>query len=207
MTMPPIAYLIPAFVLGALVFSRLGEAVGTMSPRREAILTAVDRVIPGVYPDAKFREMAPGYDPDDPKLPKGFTSCGFMPGYAGGKVGINTRYGLGSIREIGEKTGTWIKPSSGKRPKPGDFFLLGNSAGEILHTGVFKKTSGTDWETADAGQEDRKKGEKGRTAYVKRTWNPEMKTLKTGNVERVLLGWLDVDNYPIPGAKPGQLAA
>lgn len=204
--MSPVLLLIPAFVIGALAFSRIGDVAG-LSPRRDAILKAVDRVIPGVYPDAKFRLMAPGYDPNDPKLPKNFTTCGFMPGYAGNAVGIDTRYGLKSIQDIGEQTGTWVKPSSGKRPKPGDFFLLGNAAGEILHTGVFKKTDGTDWETADAGQEDRQKGEKGRTAYVKRTWNPDAMTLKSGNVERNLLGWLNVDDYPIPGVKSGQLKA
>ena len=206
--MHPAALLIPAFVLGALVFSRLGDSVDSgPSPRRQAILAAVASVVPSSYPDAKFRKMAPGFNPDDPKLPHGFTTCGYLPGFAGGKVGIDTLYGLSSIRDIGKKTGTWIEPSSGKLPKPGDFFLLGNSAGEVLHTGVFTKTDGTDWETADAGQEIRAQGEKGKTAIVKRKWNPDTKTLKTGNLERNLLGWLDVDNYPIPGAKPGQLAA
>jgi hypothetical protein len=158
------------------------------------VLAAVRDVVPSVYGDPRFTMLAPGYRPDDPALPEHFTTCGYLPGYVGSKVGIATRYGLASIRDIARVSGAWVEPSSGLLPLPGDFYLLGDKTGAVLHTGVILDASGSVWQTADAGQGQGKDHQS--AAFVSRTWDPIAMTLGGPAGPRTLLGWMDLDKMP-----------
>jgi hypothetical protein len=176
---------------------------GPLSPRRQRILEAVASVLPAKYGapgelGERFATLAPGYRPDDPKLPPGFTTCAYLPGFAGSKVSINTRYGLASIRDEAKKSNAWVEPSSGKLPRPGDFFVLGKDADTVSHVGVILDASGPTWTTADAGQGSPTEQEAKR---VQRPWDPVAHTLGGPAGPRLLLGWMNVDAMPDPAAK------
>lgn len=176
-----------------------GGLEGPLSRRRVLALASVAEVVPATYPDARFKLMAPSYAPEDPAWrarlqaagvnPDHYTTCGELPRYVGGKIGVNTRGGLASIRDLGMSNGAWVKATGKNRPKPGDFYLLAKDpAGkEIVHTGVIGHATGTIWQTADAGQGAH--GTPQQTAYVTRVYDPSAVTLGG----RSLIGWYDID--------------
>ena len=176
------------------------QAAGPLSARRLAALAAVSAVVPSKYGDARFSELAPSYTPDDPKLPKGFTTCGYLPGYVGGKIGVPTRYGLASIRTEAQKHGAWVEAGGDRRPKPGDFFLIGTASGMIAHTGVIVDAGGSLWKTADAGQGARDKQE---ARFVDRPYDAAAVTLGGPAGPRPLIGWMDIDKMPGGGGLAG----
>lgn len=83
--------------------------------------------------------------------------------------------------------GGWIN-----RPKPGDFYAIGNAAGGIDHVGVIVSASGSTWETADAGQGTLLEQQ---AAYVNREYDSGAVTLGGPLGGRPLAGWLDIDAY------------
>lgn len=179
---------------------RRGGGTGDLTPRRAKALEAIAQVVPSKYGDGRWEDIAPGFDPANPPSAN-FTTCGFLPLAIGKKIGINTRGGLASIREIGEKVGAWVPFDGTRRPKPGDFYLIGDDQGAILHTGIiYSGQEGTQWVTADAGQGTRLAPE---AAFVTRTFDPVAGTLSTTSPihpKAKLLGWLDLDKFPA-GAK------
>lgn len=116
---------------------------GPLSARRKAVLAALDEVVPSKYPEAKFMAIVgPRYDPDDPALPPGFTTCGALPCYIGQILKVARPYcitqgGLEQMRINGRAIGAWIEPNGHNRPQPGD--LYGQGGPDLLiHVGVFR---------------------------------------------------------------------
>lgn len=163
----------------------------SLSPARRKILDAVSAVVPSAYPDARWHELAPLYDPAN--LPAvGYTTCAELPRYALAPVGLNTRGGLSSIRDLGLARSAWVTPSPGVLPQPGDVYMLGDDAGSVLHVGLVVSATPTSWRTADAGQGS---ATAQAAAYLENTYDPATATLTraaTGKARKVL-GWLDID--------------
>lgn len=169
----------------------------TLSGVRRRVLEAVASVVPSAYPSERWHALAPSYDPAHLPVP-GYSTCGELPRFAGATVGVNTRGGLASIRDLGKKVGAWVEGGGDRRPCPADFYLVGNAKGEILHTGIVKSrvvnADGSEtWETADAGQGHHTATDPQRAAYVTRTYDPAAGTLTGSSGPRVLVGWLDVE--------------
>lgn len=188
-----------------------------LSARRKFVLDAISRVVPSQYGDAKFREIAPGYDPDDPNLPPHFTTCGYLPCYVGRMLKVGnciTQGGLEQMRINGRKMGAWVEATGDNLPKPGDLYGIGSEAhggGILVHVGVVIDAKKDQWTTADAGQGTVGAGQ--RAAYVTRP--VDMKTITSGGTGAVyvpgtgwtvngkprnIAGWLDIDK--IQGATP-----
>lgn len=192
---------------GPSVFDNAAE---TLTPIRVQARQAVEQVVPSVYPDQKFRTMAPSFKPEDPAWrealtkigvnPDAYTTCGELPRYVGERLtpAVHTRGGLSSIRDLGLANGAWIVATGKNRPKLGDFYLLAKDAAgkEIVHTGVVIDASGSTWKTADAGQGTDHVHQA--AAYVDRAWDPAAITLGTLNGPHFLAGWYDIDK----GASP-----
>lgn len=177
---------------GAIVLMARRTGLGV---RRERALATVAEVVPSKYGDAKFARLAPGYRPNDPKLPSGFTTCGYLPCFVGRELGAKdeiTQCGLEQARTNGRKYEAWREPGWFSRPKPGDIYGL-EKDGIIVHVGVIVDASGDEWQTADAGQGPRDAQE---AKYVMRAWDPRQGTLGG----RKLAGWIDLDAYPMRGA-------
>jgi hypothetical protein len=160
-----------------------------LSPKRAAVMAFLDEVIPSQYPDAKFKRIAPSYDPDHLPMPN-YTPCGELAARAGAVAGINTRGGLSSIRDIGRANGSWVEAGGGRRPNPGDLYLLGNAQGAVLHTGVIKDANGDVWITGDSGQGDAKHSA---ALFLSRPYDEVAVTLGGPAGPRKLLGWYDID--------------
>lgn len=198
-----------AGVLALMLSRRFGGALEVLSPLRAAALRAVGEVVPSAFPDAKFQQLAPSYKPEDPAWremltkagvdPDRYTTCGELPRYVGDKIGVNTKGGLSSVRDLGLQNGAWTVATGANRPKPGDFYLLAKDpAGrEILHVGVIVDASGSTWKTADAGQGGHPNQA---AAYVDRPYDATAITLGGPAGARYLVGWYDID-------KGGALAA
>ena len=118
-------------------------STGPLNARRRAVLAWLDEVVPSKYPEAKFMAIVgANYDPDDPALPEGFTTCGALPCYIGKKLGITKPYcltqgGLEQMRINGRALKAWIEPNGTNRPKPGD--LYGQGTDILIHVGVFRR--------------------------------------------------------------------
>ena len=166
-----------------------------LSARRRRALEAVARVVPSEYGEAKFAELAPGYSPTDPALPRGFTTCGYLPCYVGRSLGHAqgiTQCGLDQLRINAKRANAWRAPNdSNARPLPGDFYGL-EKDGTIVHVGVIIDASGDVWTTADAGQGSH---EKQAAQFVRRRWDAQSKTLGGPAGQRPLAGWLDLDKF------------
>lgn len=177
---------------GAAPAGGAGGETGPLSPVRQAVVDAVRAVVPSQYPDERWRRLAPLYDPAH--LPSaGYTTCGELPRYALSVVGVNTRGGLASIRDLGRAAGAWVEPAAGVLPRPGDAYLAGNAAGEILHTGIVLAASPDEWTTADAGQGPR---DRQAAAVLENAYDSSTATLTraAGSAPpRVVLGWLDAE--------------
>jgi len=174
-----------SLALGGIVLLWAEHESGELTPVRLKILAELDRLLPASWPDAKFREIAPMYDPAHLPMPN-YTTCGELPRHVGSLVGINTRGALAGIRDMKG----WTPYTTGARPKPGDFLLFGDGKGGVGHIDVAVDTRGSTWRTADAGQGPH---EKQGAAFVDRVWDEDKGTLGGVNGPRPLLGWLDVD--------------
>lgn len=183
--------------------AKSGKA-GPLSAKRKAIIDRFEEVIPSAWPDAKFKRLAPSYQPDDPAWreriiaaganPDTYTTCGEGPRFALEAIGINTHGGLKSVRDEAEKHGAWVVAGGDRRPKPGDAYLLGDrKTGAILHTGIIKDASGTTWKTLDSGQGGHPNQA---AAEVPRPYDAAAVTLGGPAGPRDLLGWMDVGRMP-----------
>jgi hypothetical protein len=91
-------------------------------------------------------------------------------------------------QQYGSKT--WVPFSSGRRPLPGDIYLLAkfDSPGEFQHVGIIVNADGEQWTTADGGQ-----GNGWQSGFVKRRF------YATGQIDGEfgnkawLKGWVDLD--------------
>lgn len=176
---------------------------GGLSALRQRALDVVARYVPSAWPDAKFRALDPGYNPFDPSLPDGYTTCGSLPGRMGVELGDPTgitRWGVEGARIEGEKKGAWVKANGHNRPAPGDIVGLSKvSGGGLVHVGVFIGAQGNDWTTADAGQGTH---DQQRAEYVTRIYDPASITLtRPGGEPRYLAGWINLAAWPFPRAK------
>lgn len=174
----------------------------TLTERRATALARVAEVVPSQYPDAKFRQLAPSYAPNDPAWrkrlsdagvnPDKYTTCGELPRYVGSAIGINTRGGLSSIRDLGIANGAWIVATGTNRPKPGDLYLLSSDAAGkvIVHTGVVVDATGSTWRTGDAGQGSHAAQA---ASYVDRPYDATAVTLGGPSGPHYLVGWYDID--------------
>jgi hypothetical protein len=175
-----------------------------LSNRRRRALEVVDEVVPSRYGDDRFRRLAPGYRAEGEgdtlrtfdgakELPKGFTTCGYLPGFLGSRLGLAkslSSYGTEGLRTNAEGWGAWIKPGEGRLPKPGDAYAIEGANGGIVHVGIFiRQNADGSWHTADAGQGPRHLQE---AAFVDRPYDPNAHTLGG----RTLAGWVDLDTVP-----------
>lgn len=202
-----------AYAVSRFLRREPGATSGPLSPRRQFVLDAIARVVPSQYGDSKFREIAPGYDPDDPALPHGFTTCGYLPCYVGRMLKVAnciTQGGLEQMRTNGRKTGAWVDNDGTKLPRPGDLYAVGSDR-LLVHVGVVINATPTDLTTADAGQGTVGAGQ--RAAYITRPYDPKTRT--AGGVgatyvdgkgwtlrgdARHIAGWIDIDK--VLGATP-----
>lgn len=184
--------------------SRGSSTTGPPSARRLRIVNDIlPSVVPSRYGDARFAKLAPGYRPDDPKLPPGFTTCGYLDLFVGHALGAKdgiTRGGTEQIRTAGKAANAWVEPGGGRLPSPGDLYGIDkiDSAGNryIVHVGVIVDASGPVWRTADAGQGPRNAQE---AQYVDRPYDAANATLGGPAGPRPLAGWINIDKYPIAG--------
>jgi hypothetical protein len=186
-------YLYGGLGLGALLLLSGGAASGV----RRQVLEIVAEVVPSQYGSAAFTKLAPGYEPSNPMVAEGFSTCGYLPTYVGRRLGYRdgiTRSGTYAVRDVGRATGTWIDAGGWHRPSPGDFYAIGNAAGGIDHVGVIIRAPwfGT-WRTADAGQGSLGAGQA--AAYVDRDYDGDAVTIGGPMGHRPLAGWLDVAKY------------
>jgi hypothetical protein len=123
-----------------------------LSRRRRRIL---DAIVPSVVPSASgtptFRKIDASWAPN-----AGYTTCGGLPAYVSGRLGllpaglatrINTGGGLAGMRNAGIATGSWVHNGAmdrrravmaggqPARPKPGDFYLLCSGSQQRHETG------------------------------------------------------------------------
>lgn len=194
-----------AAILGGLVFLFKGKsgalpdgsypppgdnAGAPLSDRRTRALGLVAGVVPSKYGDAKFTQLAPSYKADDPKLPAGFTTCGYLVCYVAAKLGLQgmiTRCGTNGVRDAGKTAGAWVDAGGAARPLPSDFYCIVNDKGGVDHVGVIVDASGPVWKTADAGQGTRGEGQE--ALYVDRPYDANAVTLEG----RKLGGWCNLD--------------
>lgn len=163
---------------------------------RDRVPEILSEVIPSRYGDARFAKLAPGYRPDDPTLPAGFTTCGYLPNFLGHALGVRdgiTRGGVEGVRMIARDKGVWVEAGGTKRPRLGDIYGLSQTRGGILtHVGVIVDASGQPWRSADAGLGARNLQE---ARYVDRVYDPVNVTLGGPAGARPLAGWLDLAAY------------
>jgi len=165
--MPTSTRTLVAIGAGAAVLSAAGVAAakrggldaipandGPLNARRRFVLDVLQELVPSEYPDDKFRAISgDDYDPKDPKLPKGFTTCGMLPFRIGRRLNVTkpwgiTAGGLESMRTNGRALNAWIEPNGKNRPKPGDLYGIGGKD-IIVHVGVFKRRLALERELAD----------------------------------------------------------
>lgn len=81
------------------------------------------------------------------------------------------------------------KPGEGRRPKPGDVYILLRADGTTRHEGVIIDASGDTWRTADGGQ-----GVTGyAVGYTDRTYDAKAGTLSGGKEAGRIDGWIDLE--------------
>ncbi len=227
MNAPTLAAVGVAAVGAGVAVFRLLSGPEKMSARRQFVLAALARVVPAQYGDSRFRAIAPGYDPADPNLPSGFTTCGYLPCYVGRELGVSnciTQGGLEQMRTNGRKEGSWVDATGKNRPRPGDLFGIDSDGPPgkriIVHVGAIVGADGDVWKTADAGQGGMGAGQ--RAEYISRPYDPKTNTLggpgasyipgkgwtirkknySTGQMydaPRYVAGWVDIDR--VQGAK------
>ena len=199
--------------VGAVKLAQRFGGPKPLSARRKFVLDAISQVVPAQYGDAKFTRIAPGYDADDPNLPHGFTTCGYLPCYVGRVLNAPkciTQGGLEQMRTNGRKEGSWVDATGSNRPSPGDLFGIGGPR-LIVHVGVIIDASGDVWKTADAGQGGIGTGQQAK--YLDRPYDAATRTLGGPGAQfvpgkgwtvrgdsRTIAGWIDIDK--VQGATP-----
>ena len=184
-----VSFVVPVIVGVLLLLRRRHIAPGVSV--RSRILSVLSEVVPSAYPDARFRSLAPAYDPTKAPWsePGGPTTCGFLPWWVGNRIGVRiTGGGTYELRDVAKAAGAWIEPGNGRRPSPGDPYAVGNDAGSIDHVGFIVKLNGDDWTTADAGQ-----GPRERQGAAENVRKYDRRTNRLGT--RRLVGWMDVAKY------------
>ena len=208
-----------AFFGGPVVKRAVGAVPDEpLSRLRHRILQICAEVLPCSYkdPDPRkaelFKRIDPSYEPESAEWreriraagadPDKYTDCGAFPGYVadliGAKGGLEKR-GTYAVMLAGQAHGAWIAAGEGRRPKPGDFLVIGTKSGEVSHVDIAISTKGRLWRTADTGQ----RTPDGRMAgdFVERDYDERAGTLSgpkgSNAAPRFLLGWVDIDRYPI----------
>lgn len=203
------------FVTGAIIsVVRWGKGVAPssieLSSRRIQSLAFVAEVVPSKYGDDRFSKLAPGFNATHNAagelvltsgsivLPKGMTTCGYLPCYVGKRFGDPrgiTQCGLEQARKNAIAEGSWVKAGGDARPKPGDIFLVVDRNDVPLHVGIYigMNADGT-WRTADAGQGSHEAQE---AKYLSRTYDPANVTLSSLAGPRKLAGWVDLDKVKL----------
>lgn len=188
--------------MAAFAFSgRSGMPALGFTPIRRRAIQILDELLPAAYPDARFMKIVgPGWTPQG--SPPGSSTCGALPYRVGLILGDPhgiTRGGVPGVETEGQAKGAWVKAARGRRPKPGDIYLLAYPDGRIAHTGIIVDASGDVWTTADAGQGPALSP---RAERVRRQWDGDALTLtREDNAQtRVLVGWIDLDRWPFPSA-------
>ncbi len=179
---------------------------------RAHILPALAAVVPSNYGDARFLLAAPRFQQG------GGTSCSFGPAWGLWASGcrdarIVNRDGEGCRFDVGQgisklyngskSAGAWIEAGAGRRPKPGDFYLLHGpiSGGQwdprSEHVGTVVDSTGSAWTFADFGQSqtntDPRPGQQC-ARRVKRAWDGlHLGSSVAGGAARLLGGWIDAD--------------
>jgi len=191
----------------------------TLSERRRFVLETISQVVPSQYGDSKFARIAPGYNPDDPNLPRNkegkliYTTCGEFPCFIGRELGAPkciSQGGLNKMRDNGRAQSAWVDATGKNLPRPGDLYGIGSDA-LIVHVGAVIEATDNQWVTADAGQGAVGPGQ--RADRVVRPYDAATNTLggpgavfiagKGWSVRgnpRTVAGWIDIDK--VAGAKP-----
>lgn len=179
-----------------------------LSPRRARALDIINEVVPSKYPDDRFRKLAPGYRVENGRawngateLPAGFTTCGYLTGYLGARLGLAksiSSYGTEGLRTNAKAWNAWVEPGDGREPNPGDPYAI-EAHGGIVHVGVFlSKNADGSWHTADAGQGTREAQE---ARFTDRPYDSSAHTIGGAMGPRPLAGWVDLDAVPLASAK------
>jgi hypothetical protein len=175
-----------------------------LSARRGQLLTRLRELLPCTYGSKNYDTLTGGAKRGATK-----TNCYMLPGFVSYELGAKklppaqqasylkqwSLNGMSRIRTQGLKRNAWITADRVKRPRPGDVYGLlywdkTDLDGDFSHVGVIESAEGTEWRTADFGQGS---GWDGVRDYA-RTYDPAAGTL-TGNGNRVLGGWVDIDLY------------
>lgn len=125
---------------------------------------------------------------------RNFTTCnaflGRMAGKLGAKPGTWLSKGVLELQRADRDVpGSWIEPSSGKTPKPGDYYsvpltLENGWVQKFGHVGIIGEIKDGNWTSVDGGQG----GRKSQLDWIK--WVPR------GVMEPSRLnGWIDIDLY------------
>jgi hypothetical protein len=195
----------PAFKEGKIEWTIESAAPPALSPLRQRALAELVNLIPARYPKS-WPTTKDGLTTKGPegnwaknvfsslrqKAKAGYTNCVEFPAYLvlvlnGGKKKLNPGFPPNTTKG-------WTDAGGGKRPLPGDIFILLNPGDEFGHVGViydtsWKSSKGLLWRTADWGQGDGWDGD-----WVERTYDPVKGTLTGGpNSPRKILGWVDLD--------------
>ena len=158
---------------------------------RQKALAVLSEVVPSSWPDARFRRLAPGYDPSVAPWnePGGPTTCGFLPAWLGYRLGVKiTGGGTYELRNVAQAAGAWVEPGKGRLPKPGDLYAIGHGDDSIDHVGAVEKATSKEWITLDAGQ-----GPRDRQAAARVVRPYDAKALSLGG--KRVVGWLDLERY------------
>lgn len=198
--------------------------------RRDILYKYLPQLLESTEGDPKFDKLMTKKACDAArKSTPGFTTCGALPAVvmqmAGIKGPIATGYGVAGVMIEAQKVNCWVdhknelhnamyKSAYGveRRPLPGDIYLLGTKAGDILHVGIITNSAGTQWQTADSGQGAR---ELQKAVYVERKYDPQNRLLDGEDAfanaaqgvglsaaqmkqygirpPRLLIGWVDID--------------
>ena len=210
------------------------DAAALSERRRKILFEILPKVLGGSYVNgkggnAKWNDLAKSYDPSKElalqaaMAPGAFknptTTCGALPGYVAGKLGVEASIaregmmssGLNSVRDAARKQKSWTPNSplfqamsGGQMPRPGDIYALCSTHHPdslLVHIGIVVRPGkdGANWWTADSGQ-GKWPDQECRLVQRQYTNSDCMMTGEstTGLVrnKRMLAGWVDVDQYP-----------
>lgn len=184
--------------------------------RRRVLFEILPEVVPSQEGQPRFHKiLTPAQiTAGRTALGDGYTTCGGLPAYVLGRLGVGggiASGGLEGVREAAQELGAWVPNSHLHRtmyasfahtprlPKPGDIYLQVAYGKEyyIKHIGIVVDPSGPVWWTADAGQGPRRQQA---AIYCRRKYDADRRTLshlivsdKWEPEARILDGWIDLD--------------
>jgi hypothetical protein len=181
------------------------------TPLRAKLLKVLREVLPCSYMDKNYVRITGGLK----KQGGGYTTCGSLPGFVTSELGagdptkpqwmtyMNTYSlnGTNIVRTKGIKYNAWEWGGKGKRPKPGDIYVLldhGKTNREtdgVSHVGVIIDSTGDIWKTADLGQGDGYQGKIDVIRPYKAASDELFGETNQGGGYRTLAGWVDIDRY------------